>query len=571
MARTVDFLQPDALQIRHEIRGILDSYNHDWDLLAELCQNAMDSVIRAEPTRGHIYLSVHAPSRTIQISDNGTGIHPDKLEKLLGPFATDKRASNNQVGQKGVGLTFVIFMSDVFEISSRHQDGDCQACVKNASSWLSHEDDSQLPLSIEDCKTNAGATGVDIKIVVNDPDHPIFLLSADQLMFVLRTRTALGNTDHIWGEEFNGDFELVHTDAGGKETRLESDCNYLLPIEGLPKQDFLTLTEWDEWRLESHDRSDSDKRRKLQNRVIVASGSEQKPGRTSRYWACLVPDRGTWKTITKNHRSLTVEEAEADQGAADDNPYVFGSGLYISTKGMPTGIRLDLPPRGSAGYMPQYFMIIEDPSLNFDIGRKYIPGRLQGSLKERAYEQFREYVNGVIKYISGSVDQNSRWDRDENFASIAALPDLNSDQTLFIKRPNGQEATVAAMFYELLGRGEVPNFRPLLTGYKGKYDLYGKWTKRNIVLEFKFDLSGLFKDTTDQRKLFDQIDVLVVWEITEKDILYVKRWGLGLEDIPTSTLNDASETFPLASKYLTLSGVSPIQIIVMKRIIKPTD
>lgn len=36
-----DFLTPGIDQLRTSIRGINDSYNNSWDILAELCQNAV--------------------------------------------------------------------------------------------------------------------------------------------------------------------------------------------------------------------------------------------------------------------------------------------------------------------------------------------------------------------------------------------------------------------------------------------------------------------------------------------------------------------------------------------------
>lgn len=70
MTKTRNFLQPDAAQIRHQIRGILDSYTHDWDIFAELAQNAIDAIVRKAPTRGHIRISVDSPNKTIEFSGN---------------------------------------------------------------------------------------------------------------------------------------------------------------------------------------------------------------------------------------------------------------------------------------------------------------------------------------------------------------------------------------------------------------------------------------------------------------------------------------------------------------------
>ena len=142
---------------------------------------------------------------------------------------------------------------------------------------------------------------------------------------------------------------------------------------------------------------------------------------------------------------------------------------------------------------------------DFDIGRKSIQGRQQGMLREIAYENFREYINKAKVHGRGSGPRHYRWDRDEVFEEVNGLPDLNSKVSRFVKRPNSQEATVAAMFFEQLGRGDFKDLYPLISGYKGRYDLYAKWKSRRVVLEFKFDLAGLFRDFTDERKLFDEI------------------------------------------------------------------
>jgi sensor histidine kinase regulating citrate/malate metabolism len=136
MGTKVEFLQPDIDQIRHQMRGILDSYSHDWDILAELAQNSVDALRRKPPTRGHIRLLVDASTRTIEFSDNGCGIEPDKLQGLLRPFATDKSGLTNQIGQKGVGLTFILFSSTSFELDTHSSGGSKRAVILDAKNWV---------------------------------------------------------------------------------------------------------------------------------------------------------------------------------------------------------------------------------------------------------------------------------------------------------------------------------------------------------------------------------------------------------------------------------------------------
>ena len=228
------------------------------------------------------------------------------------------------------------------------------------------------------------------------------------------------------------------------------------------------------WRLEG-DKSDTEKRRKLSNKIVWQVGKDYKAGRDIRYWSCFVPNRAVWDKLSEI-KGLNDEKDELEIIPGElFTGYTFSGGLYTSSKGMPTGIYLDLKPRGSAGYVPNFFIIIEDPSLSFDIGRKAIQTRQQGMLREIAYAEFREYINTVVKYLSGAIDDpDPIYDREELFEEIKSLPDLDFEESIFLKRPNGQEATVAGMFFEQLGKGRFGEFRPFISGYRGRYDLYGK-------------------------------------------------------------------------------------------------
>lgn len=571
MATGIEFLQPDIEQIRHQIRGILDSYSHDWDVLAELAQNAIDAIRREPPTRGHIRILIDAVNRTIEFSDNGSGIDPLKLQGLLRPFATDKIGMPNQIGQKGVGLTFILFSSSSFELETHNSLGSKRAAVYHASSWVASKKDEKLLVDLEDAPSHAN--GLRVKITLADYEHPLWELSFEQIVFALRTRTALGNTEYIWGEALNCDFEFTHINKSGTRREAEFDCKYLLPVEGLKAEDTISVDDYIEWR-STTDRSDQDKRRKLQNKIVFKAGKKYQAGRELKYWACFVPNRSVWQKLSEVIHLNSNNESNAENVYGDEvsSGYFLSGGLFTSSKGMPTGISIDLKPRGSAGYVPNLFIIIEDPSLSFDIGRKAIQGRQQGMLREIAYENFRQYIREIVKYISGSIDDpDPIYDRDVVFEEIRELPDLNSAASHFLKRPNGQEATVAGMFFEQMGRNRFGEFRPLISGYKGRYDLYGKMGKKNCVVEFKFDLGGLFRDFSDERKMFDEIDVVVVWEVTEKDRSIVSNRGLSITEISDSVLGGNRRNFAEASYRLNIDGVKSIEIVCMRKVLKPDE
>jgi len=566
----VPFLEPDLEQIRHQITGILDSYTHDWDLLAEISQNAVDSISRAAPVRGHIKIRIDATTRTVEISDNGTGIDPADLPRLLRPFGTNKVDDPTQIGQKGVGLTFVVFSSSGLELETHHANGSAIAKISGAAGWLDSKSDSSLYVEVQEIA--AGPHGLKLTIRLADADHPLWSLSFHQILFALRTRTALGSTHHIWGEPLNCDFSLHHVDLSGISNAIESDCNYLLPTEKLPAHEMTSLEEYSEW-LAEQDRSDIEKRKRLKDKILYSQGNTYQAGRNLKFWTCFVPTRDVWRTLSALHGILDdSDDTEKERLLTDEISmrYEFSSGLQTSSKGMPTGIALDLKPRGSAGYVPNFFILIEDPSLSFDIGRKSIQSRQQGMLRELAFKKFREFLAIASKYISGSVgDSEGSYNREELLEEIKELPDLDSPVSSFVKRPNQQEATVAGMFFEQLGRGAFAGFKPLISGYKGKYDLYGRIDKKFFVVEFKFDLFGLFRDFSDERKLFDEIDMVVVWDITERDWKALASRGLALTEIAASSFGSDGSRFPGAHYLLQLAGVKPVEVFCMHRMLKP--
>jgi anti-sigma regulatory factor (Ser/Thr protein kinase) len=563
MAKKVDFLKPKTDEIRHQIRGILDSYTHDWDLLSELAQNSVDAIREANPEKGHIELTIDGAAKRITISDNGVGVNPTDIERLLRPFGTDKTGKPNLIGEKGVGLKFVIFSSSSFSLKSDGQKGACTATIEQAAAWVESSGDSPLILDLTEEKLDD--TGTTVEISVSEKNQRLFDYSFEEILFLLRTKTALGDTGYIWDTPLNADVKLYHTDKGGKKNSKTFECRYLLPTDAAKKTDAEDLDAFKTWLLEQ-DRTDQDKRKKLLNKIVSAKGKKQKTGREIRYWSCFVPRREYWRKLS--HAVGIVPPEEGAAVLTEELKVVgFSGGFETSTKGMPTGISIELKPLGSAGYVPNFFIIVDDPSLNFDIGRKSVHGRLQGTLKEIAYEIFREFINTTRKYMGGDIDPEiGQWDRDEVFNEIEGLPDLGSKATRFGKRPNGQEATVAAIFFEMIGQGKFPEVTPLISGYKDRYDLYAKWKTRRLVLEFKYDLAGLFADFNDERKMFNEINVVVVWEVTEADLILAKRRGMGVEPIHESSLVEYAG-FPMASRRLTLGDVTSIYVVELKPLI----
>ena len=75
---------------RRQVNGIVDSYSHSCDVLAELLQNAVDAIRMHVREHGEavrdtheIRITVDVPSRSIRITDTGVGFLSESFKYAL--------------------------------------------------------------------------------------------------------------------------------------------------------------------------------------------------------------------------------------------------------------------------------------------------------------------------------------------------------------------------------------------------------------------------------------------------------------------------------------------------------
>ena len=140
------------------------------------------------------------------------------------------------------------------------------------------------------------------------------------------------------------------------------------------------------------------------------------------------------------------------------------------------------------------------------------------------------------------------------------LSNLNSSKVLFKKSPAEQEASVAAVFFELIGNGIIKDIEPIYLGYRNKYDLYAYYKsseKKNrfCIIEFKTHLLNITKDFSEARKVFDEMNYIVCWDVNDTDIQKPKG-DLHPLDCPSSVTHK-----------LTIPNCNPLYVIDLKKIV----
>lgn len=567
----IPFLQPTIHSIRKSIKGIDDSYNNFWDILAELIQNSVDAINRKFEKQGKIEIEIDAINKSIRIYDNGVGIEKEKIPVLLSPFSTDKENDFGSIGEKGVGLKFVIFQSNDFKMKTSALNSDEVSLVNipGAKMWKEGDSLEDFCLNLESKLEPFQGTEIIIKGVEN---QKLFDLSFNSLKFIIRTKTAIGNILSIFEENNNIRVTLKYTDKSGVTNIEDLPYKYWLPTENIKKSDKCDLDDFKAWLSES-DRSDSEKRNKLKNKIIVKQGEiSHNDYRNIKYWACFVPKRKIWNDISIMDGLLTEDAIENEEIMQEKIFSIHQAGIYTSVKGMPTGISIEHPNTGYAGYWANLFIIFEDKLLKFDIGRKSINGSTKSIYKERAKGIFSEYLNYVTKYVSGEpeVQTNPIWDRDNVKLEIDSMPKLNNEIVKFKNIPSEQEASVAAIFYELIGSGSINNLEPVISGYRNKYDLYAYWKNHFIVIEFKSHLRNIIRDFDDYVKYSNEIDYIVCWDVNDEDLSALYNASLVLEEINNSSLFSQQEEYlpETTHKIIVASSAKPIYVIDLKVLIK---
>ena len=134
---------------RSLVSGVLESYNSNYDFLAEAVQNAVDAIEDAK-LRGydgpfHIGVTVNLHENHVSVVDTGVGMTERDLARAVAPHVSLKADSqivsqrgkkNSYRGYKGVGLTLLAYGTDDLRLHSKPESGDLVALrMRYGNAW----------------------------------------------------------------------------------------------------------------------------------------------------------------------------------------------------------------------------------------------------------------------------------------------------------------------------------------------------------------------------------------------------------------------------------------------------
>ena len=563
-ARPVERTRDVVRQLR-EAENVLSSYSHASDLLAEALQNGADAIdARSEREKGalrRIVIDFDASRGRFAVTDTGIGMSEADLEIVLTPNVTLKAGELAQSrrgrsrGEKGVGLSFLALASNNFQLRTCDGTQRLDLIVENARDWVQSGGKTKKPLaeltSFPPDELLGSSKYTFVSVGNLDPelfDDDLFSLSKEDLIWILRTRTAVGNTAALFGRLDPADeieIELRYESESHKDA-LAIPYRFASPEELVPKKmvrPFESLSKLPPDQLENVGRGAA-----MRYRQTWTSAG----GREIDVYAFVIDGR-EMNRIRERRR-----------GRGEYFPPEW-QGFFVATRDMPTGVSFDPKIIQPRTYQRRMFALFQDDELRLDLGRKTLGGRTLRMMRDIVKGVWQEDLRMVVPRIKPS-------DTDQEEVEVVALketiqrmrkaPDLNLPVP-YLKRP-AKRLGVMALFHELLSLsdGPLPRLRTLQTGVFGADDslMYvGEPNgQRPLHVLFGFRASDILDQLESEDISSVTADLGVVWSI---DTRVIESRGVTAEE--TDPEEDG------ATHTLRLHGIGDrqdIRVVVLQSI-----
>ncbi|MFC6756758.1 MULTISPECIES: ATP-binding protein [Haloarcula] len=252
---------------KRRLEHIIEDYNDSIDVLAEPVQNAMDAIVRANnrdlfpeieseaeaesdsPSDNEdsvipakVTVEIDTDEGIIAVRDNGRGFPIGELQEFIAPEATNKRDlyDNGTVrGHKGVGLTFLAYGFNHFEVVSKVPGEEpYRLKLTGGREWVESEDvgaDTRPKAAPEELEEDF-ERGTKVTIQTDDTTRPSNLShvfnTAKMMKTILETQTAAGVVPPADENHPPVDITLKYT-ANAETEELDIQDRYRYPHEKL--------------------------------------------------------------------------------------------------------------------------------------------------------------------------------------------------------------------------------------------------------------------------------------------------------------------------------------------------
>jgi hypothetical protein len=557
-------------------------YPSEFVTLLETLQNSIDAIQKSTKDRGSVNVWLDLDNESVKIIDNGRGF-PFNIS-LLGLGGTDKDSSDWTLGGNiGVGLKVVILSTRNFELKAIHGGRRWSANVTDSYRYLLGSAD-EVPISYVEPVVDENPSGTELSYSFPDGrvtefvetvfgfakqvDNVLATTTSDKFRlaveYYFRTYSYAGNVSRLLGSTeikiSDITINFICRTPTGRNKLQEQELKAIFEANDTFTTRFVNK-HWD--FAEAVGRS-----RPGVSRPAILTMDIQPGGLIGQYSQNYVYARGF--TDRRDFEKLLVNPYIREPPDVSSYQRLFDqiSGMYviigstpvvkkymietttrhfIAASGIPSVHMLDKPSRGGQlGYIGNIHLIVNvKAKLNY--GKQTITNtRLVGSVSRFFNDAYRATLRNVAKAIVGGSPGFTEATGVQTHMDVMGRRDLNLPSLTIMKEPLN-EIEVIALFYELVGRGYLNEYRTYALYTWQQYD--GKVMTRNPgegsfrqpvidpdipVIEFKFKVSELIADFEEGTKRAADIHVLVAWEDdytgSHMDYEVIELAGTELED-----------------------------------------
>ncbi len=559
---------------RSMLKGLISSYADEADIFTELVQNAYDAVIARQQMESDYVgtITVVFGRRTnddhyIYVQDDGIGMTPKIARKVFIPGYTYGKRKGSTIGYKGVGLSYVIAVSNHLAVITSRNDETTAWTIRHTNEWVQSAEKPdpiqtnvfEAPEYVEGLAAeNVRGTGFYFAL---HPSHKPSTLShqvssVDDSLVELRrwaalvsTRTPLGvalSEESMPSKPVN--VRLV-MDRGSDDVSVlnvsrskwdldQNQIGYPFPHKvfhsgsDIAAIDTATIPQRDTQHLKRHNAVwhywSADE---------IMAGMQLED--TDREFLAAHLD---WVYGYYCYSTEILAHVNSELGVVR-TPVRYGARLVVD--GAPQGRAIDLALTSDQGLDRQTHIVISLKNTELDLGRKVISdenlirviqrvnSRVVTNLKEyRPYLRVRPRPDVAEDIASWIADVAGR----AGNSPIAEMFDLIKTTATVLVEPSNEQETIA-LWSGIVASGVLPGYGIKALSGSARYDalveisdeafaqvgelapvMSSPLIKENAVVEFKFHFEELISNFESGEKKPGEIDLAICWDLPNLNV-----------------------------------------------------
>jgi hypothetical protein len=602
--------------IRKHLQNLTTSYADESDVFTELIQNAIDAVNSAPmlgktPRRITVVIGRRKDNaHYVYVQDNGVGMPADVVNKVFIPGFSSGKKPGTSIGYKGVGMSYVVAVSEQLAVATVTAAGRIERTVLHAHDWVSDSEKPEPivtneftapPLVIKLADSLERGTGVYFSFHAgSDPkslDNIVIITEGVEKELrgwasFLAARTAIGLTAKELGDSPPIEVRLIVDRGDDQPAELTLSRSEWSPEDntiGYPFPHSVFKVGTDTSNIDSTSEAQRSIRHGRKHQAIyhtwTAGDLVGAIDNLDDDEEALLLNSLRW---VYGYLAYSTDVLKTVRQEMSTRYQVVRYGARLAVDGVPQGRALELALTSDQGLERQTHIVLAFDEIQLDTGRKFISNEriLQAinKLTQRVVTRLKDYrwalkikdrapVESDIKSWVASINA-----RAGNSVLSKAFEHLGATPPSTVDPDNEQE--LIAVWTALITTGILPGYSmKAISGYE-RYDAIvdigadavggQEWLlpistdftgKLNAVLEFKVSFDSLIEDFDKKTKIASEIDLVVCWDCPDLSL----RVG-ALE--PTYGRWSHSRVIRGASYVWTDdSGATQFQVIAMRNLI----